>query len=458
MKRVKVFIESKKHQIVITLVMMVMLTLITACGSTNNTGEITNNNGNANNGEQVGSDNNSSSTPKRDPQERVKITFYNPSNANATLESFLSSNHGQAITKKFPFVDINLIATGAGTTPEEVLIVEPNLDIIINSVFSYPILKETNLLHDITGLIKQYNVNLNRFEPTAIEFQRKVGNGEIYGLPVAVTTASLFYNKDIFEKFGVDYPTDDMTWDEVYELAKKLTREEGGTKYYGFATRYPFMYNTNQLSLSYYDPVADKVTINNDPFRMFIENFARFSLIPGNENVTTDMFSKEQTVAMMAFQIGNWEMENWDMASLPSFEHLPGVGPQAYSTYWNISSASKNKELAFEILMHITSDEHQKQVAREGSFPGLITPEVVQAFGLDADGTNGTRDLREKNVNAFFPRVRAESNNVTVYDSVIAKHMNNAFNAVAKGEKDSITALREAEDAANKEVAAMKVK
>lgn len=449
----------KKTSVVI-LIAMAMLIMV-ACGNkenANNSDVNKPNNGTPveNNDSGNGSDTQTPAPAPSGSLEKATIVFYNASNSNANPEQFLNSNHGKAIAEKFPNVEIKFLATGPGTTPEEILIVEPNIDIIINSVYSYPVLKQTGLLLDIEDLIKKYNVDLTRFEPTAIEFQQKVGEGQIYGLPVAVTTAALFYNKDIFDKFGVDYPRDDMTWDEVYDLAKRMTREEGGVKYYGFVTRYPFMYNTNQMSLSYYDPKTDQISINNDLFRKFIENFARFSRIEGNEDVTTDMFSKDQNVAMMANQGGNWDMRSWDIASLPSFSELPGIGPQAYSTYWNISSASKNKDLAFEILNYITSDEHQKRIAREGSIPGLITPEVVQAYGLEADGTSGTRDLRGKNLPAFFPATRAEPNNVTVYDNVIAKHMNNAFNAVAKGEKDAITALRDAEDAALKEIVAMK--
>ena len=43
----------------------------------------------------------------------------------------------------------------------------------------------------------------------------------------------LYFNKDLFDKAGVPYPSADMTWDEYEELAKKMTSGEGSAKVYG---------------------------------------------------------------------------------------------------------------------------------------------------------------------------------------------------------------------------------
>ena len=41
------------------------------------------------------------------------------------------------------------------------------------------------------------------------------------------------YNKDLFDAAGVAYPSNDMTWDEYYDLAAKMTSGEGSSKVYG---------------------------------------------------------------------------------------------------------------------------------------------------------------------------------------------------------------------------------
>lgn len=60
----------------------------------------------------------------------------------------------------------------------------------------------------------------------------KIGN-QLYGLPFRNDYYLLYYNKTLFDKAGVDYPSNDMTWDEYRELAKKLTSGEGNDKIYG---------------------------------------------------------------------------------------------------------------------------------------------------------------------------------------------------------------------------------
>ena len=47
--------------------------------------------------------------------------------------------------------------------------------------------------------------------------------GVQYGLPMTFSTVVLFYNKDLFDKAGVAYPTKSWTWKDELEAAKKLT-------------------------------------------------------------------------------------------------------------------------------------------------------------------------------------------------------------------------------------------
>ena len=56
--------------------------------------------------------------------------------------------------------------------------------------------------------------------------------GSLYGLPKDFDTIALFYNKDMFDAAGVDYPTADWTWDDLKAAAQALTT--GGN--WGFAS------------------------------------------------------------------------------------------------------------------------------------------------------------------------------------------------------------------------------
>lgn len=53
-------------------------------------------------------------------------------------------------------------------------------------------------------------------------------NGNRYGSPREYDTIALFYNKDLFDAAGVDYPDDTWDWDKFREVAEQLTDEEAG--------------------------------------------------------------------------------------------------------------------------------------------------------------------------------------------------------------------------------------
>lgn len=50
-------------------------------------------------------------------------------------------------------------------------------------------------------------------------------DGKHYGIPFATNCTALFYNKDMFDEAGIDYPDENTTWDEFHEMAKKLTKD-----------------------------------------------------------------------------------------------------------------------------------------------------------------------------------------------------------------------------------------
>lgn len=69
-------------------------------------------------------------------------------------------------------------------------------------------------------------VDLTKF-PQHVKDTHTVG-GKLWGIPKDYDSIAVFFNKDIFDAAGVDYPTDEWTWDEFIETAKKLTDKDSG--------------------------------------------------------------------------------------------------------------------------------------------------------------------------------------------------------------------------------------
>ena len=54
-------------------------------------------------------------------------------------------------------------------------------------------------------------------------------DGEIFALIKDFSTLAVYYNRDMFDAAGLDYPTDDWTWEDFRELAYELTvRDQDG--------------------------------------------------------------------------------------------------------------------------------------------------------------------------------------------------------------------------------------
>src|SRR5690606_24616722 len=107
-----------------------------------------------------------------------------------------------------------------------------------------------------------------------IEIAKLLGrDGKFHAVPdkanYPFVNHALVYNKDIFNKFAVEYPKDHMTWDEVVELSKRLQRMDNGVQYYGLGLG-TSQYMYEQLALQYTDR-NNRVDVSNPLFHKIFE-------------------------------------------------------------------------------------------------------------------------------------------------------------------------------------------
>lgn len=86
---------------------------------------------------------------------------------------------------------------------------------------------------------------------------------EYYGMPKDIDTVIVVYNKELFDKAGVAYPSNDWTWEEFRETAKALNNDE----FYGYTNNndervYYSLIQANGGSIYNEDGTAS--AINND--------------------------------------------------------------------------------------------------------------------------------------------------------------------------------------------------
>ncbi|GIF18153.1 multiple sugar transport system substrate-binding protein [Actinoplanes tereljensis] len=84
---------------------------------------------------------------------------------------------------------------------------------------------------DLTSYVQDPSFGWDDFPAAAREVA--TSKGKVIGIPALVDNLALIYNKALFDKAGVAYPTDQWSWDDFRAAAKKLTDKSTNT--YGTA-------------------------------------------------------------------------------------------------------------------------------------------------------------------------------------------------------------------------------
>lgn len=89
---------------------------------------------------------------------------------------------------------------------------------------------------DLQDRIKK---DINRDDFTSALDVMKSGEGNVWGVTHSLSSAAVLYNKNLFDEYGVEYPSEDWTFEDMLNKAKQLTKDtngDGETDIYGLAT------------------------------------------------------------------------------------------------------------------------------------------------------------------------------------------------------------------------------
>lgn len=276
-------------------------------------------------------------------------------------------------------------------------------------------LEETDSVFPLDEMVEKYGVDLSHIQPEIIEeIRSRDKDRRLVGIPQEVGYLGLYYNKEVFDLFGVEYPDPDksMTWDELLTLSERLQGEVGGTKYCGLSFEDSSLYMAPlwQFSINLTDPETGEVNLTNqDEVVRWMQLMDRvFRKDPTQHDGSCSFWNK--TTAMM---IG-WHgfMHTWvggdtleevlaykepiDVVPLPVWADQPGitVSPQGIHP-WAVNAHSENKEAAFQFALIGASEEYQMKMARLGTPAVLNSEESIEQLGADNELYHG------KNVKAF---------------------------------------------------------
>ncbi|MFF2888575.1 ABC transporter substrate-binding protein [Paenibacillus sp. NPDC057967] len=172
-----------------------------------------------------------------DPDKPVtlKVAFIN--------EQMFYQSYGNVFSAKYPNVQFEVISTMEAAMSKDPtqamidLIDKNHPDVVMLTKAQYEALAAEGRLYELDSMVTQSGFDLEQMVEGVVQLLRDAGGGKLYGLAPTFNTNALYYNKDLFAKYGVPEPTDFMTWEEVLKLAARFpTDGDAETRIYGLAS------------------------------------------------------------------------------------------------------------------------------------------------------------------------------------------------------------------------------
>ncbi|CAG7643045.1 ABC transporter substrate-binding protein [Paenibacillus allorhizosphaerae] len=331
----------------------------------------------------------------------------------------------------------------SGTTPDLVAVSNTQLGAYIE--IGYP--------EDLNPMIRRFNVDVSRIEPAIVEVIQTVSrNGAMYGLPFGMNHGALMYNKDLFDKFGIPYPKDTVTWEEYLDLSRRLTRMDGGVQYIG-GTPNNVLNLIRQYGASNIDAKDEKAVFTTDRHKAVFSLLQQFFTIPGlvvgntylpiNLNGGTLAMKTDWIASISSSVVKSKPKFEWDLAGYPTFKERPNLGNPVDFHMLTVSKSTKHKEAAYRVLLTMLSEEAQTALSKNGRLSPLQDPKIKMSFAVDANVFAG------KNLQAIFKTSPSPLPDYSIWKAIADPFLNDAAKEVAVNKKDINTALREAEEKAN---------
>ena len=212
----------------------------------------------------------------------------------------------------------------------------------------------------------------------------------LWGLPRDVSSFAIYYNQDLFDEAGLDYPGgEDWDWERFQEAAEEISGL--GDEIFGFGMNAWWAnwgYFVNAAGSSFFTEDFADCGLNNDATveglgaaaTLFDEGFA----IPWGTDSEPPFLAGN--VGM--FMNGRWATPgtvanaefNWNVAPLP-------IGPSGEATNWLfwgayvVNANTEHPEEAWDLVTRLTSAEIQGQIASLGAnIPSRATDEAIELF------------------------------------------------------------------------------
>jgi multiple sugar transport system substrate-binding protein len=302
---------------------------------------------------------------------------------------------------------------------------------------------ENDLLLNLDSYIEADDtIDLSKYYEGVVKLYNRADNGSQYALPKDHDTIALLYNKALFDKYGVEYPTDDWTWEDLRDAAAKITEAGKADQVYGFAM------NTSNNQDGWYNIVYDYgaqiitddhkgTTIGSDEGKAAMEMLRQILEVAAPqatvaETGTENLFKSGKTAMISQ---GSWMINSFytaENAADYAWAMLPyadtnGNGAcdkgERYSAYnglgWAAAANTKDPKAAYDLISYFCSEKAQKEQASLGVTMGGMLG-VSEDFANAFEGMDVSPFVRaEEEGDLFF---RPYTRNTTVWEDALQQN------------------------------------
>lgn len=320
-----------------------------------------------------------------DPSEEITITYSNfisnggnEENLQRIIDEFEAQNDGITVeVTTLPYADYftTLQTDLAGGTVADVFDIE---------YANYAAYQASGVLAPLEG------VDTNVYESSLADAYAT--DGTQYALPSSFSNVVLFYNADLFDAAGLDYPTADWTWEDEAAAARELTDEAAGVwGNYQPISYHEFYKTVAQAGGEFLNEDGTQVAFNSP------EGVAAATWLVGKSGTT--MPTAEQGAGTPDFDSGlfadgnlaMWHSGIWMFGALADADFTwdiavePGDSQKASAMFSNavaVSPASDQAEAAQMFAEFLTSSQTMVEVRLDAGWelPAIADESQLSAY------------------------------------------------------------------------------
>ena len=250
--------------------------------------------------------------------------------------------------------------------------------IFINNLY-LPVYANAGVLEDLS----QYNFEYNQFFETVINSMK--WNEKIYAIPRDVSNLVIFYNKDLFKKYNINYPKNGWNYNDFIYIARKLTRDGNfGISFDEEPLYYvPYFVMENRWNNNDTKNYFKSDIISDPQIKKSLQKYAdlryKYHCAPmRNElgSMTNGQMFLQGRIGM--YFSGRWMVPklrqdakfDWDVVEFPISSENEKSSVLTDASGWAISKSSAHKKEAAELIKFLSS----KKSIEKFSKSGLIVP------------------------------------------------------------------------------------